>query len=82
MLLEEQMLLVRLLFAVDRQGSAATTALMAAATITSIGANVGNTWGVAVAADTTNGRPAITVTGEAGKTIRWVANVRMTTVAN
>ena len=55
---------------------------MAAATITSIGANVGNTWGVAVAADTTNGRPAITVTGEAGKTIRWVANVRMTTVAN
>lgn len=39
-------------------------------------------WDVTVTNDTTNGRPAITVTGEASKTIRWVAYVRATQVEN
>ena len=36
-----------------------------------------STWSVAVTADATNNRLAITVTGEASKTIRWVATVDM-----
>ena len=39
-----------------------------------------STWSVAVTADSTNNRLAITVTGEAGKTIRWVASVDMAEV--
>ena len=38
------------------------------------------TWSVAVTADATNNRLAITVTGEADKTIRWVATVEMAEV--
>ncbi|MGD8374065.1 MAG: hypothetical protein PVI21_04370 [Candidatus Woesebacteria bacterium] len=38
------------------------------------------TWTVAVTADSTNNRLAITVTGEAAKTIRWVATVEMAEV--
>jgi hypothetical protein len=39
-----------------------------------------STWTVAVTADTSNQRLAITVTGEAGKTIRWVATVDLVEV--
>lgn len=39
-----------------------------------------STWTVAVTADTGNQRLAITVTGEAGKTIRWVASVDLVEV--
>jgi len=39
-------------------------------------------WDYTVTADTTNGRPKITVTGEAGKTIRWTAFIRTTEVSN
>jgi hypothetical protein len=35
----------------------------------------GSAWSVAVTADSTNNRLAVTVTGEAGKTIRWAASV-------
>jgi hypothetical protein len=36
------------------------------------------TWVVALTADTTNGGLAITVTGQAATTIRWVAQIRTT----
>ena len=39
-----------------------------------------STWNIAITADTTNNRLAITATGEAGKTIRWVATVDMAEV--
>jgi hypothetical protein len=39
-----------------------------------------STWSVAFAADTTNGGLKITVTGQAGKTIRWVARIMSTEV--
>lgn len=39
-----------------------------------------STWSVAVTADSTNNRLAVTVTGEAAKTIRWVASVEMVEV--
>ena len=39
-----------------------------------------STWSVAVTADTVNQRLAITVTGEAGKTIRWVASADLVEV--
>lgn len=35
-------------------------------------------WAVTVTADTTNGRPALKVTGEALKTIRWVVRLEVT----
>jgi Head domain of trimeric autotransporter adhesin len=40
-----------------------------------------STWTVSVTADTTNNRLAITATGEAAKTIRWVATLDLTEVA-
>lgn len=39
-----------------------------------------STWTVAVTADTSNQRLAVTVTGEAGKTIRWAASVDLVEV--
>jgi hypothetical protein len=69
-------------FAIRRGASAATTALIGSATKTVIGQDTGTTtWDVGVTADTTNGRPTIAVTGEAAKTIRWVANIRVTKVS-
>lgn len=44
-----------------------------------LGENVA-AWDAAVVADTTNGALAVRVTGEAAKTIRWVATVRATQV--
>lgn len=60
---------------IDRNGSAATTALVGTPTVTVIGEDIA-AWNVSVTADTVNGGPRILVTGEAGKTIRWVAFVR------
>lgn len=69
-------------FAIRRGSSAANTALIGSATKTVIGEDTNaTTWDVSVTADTTNGRPNISVTGEASKTIRWVANIRMTKVS-
>jgi hypothetical protein len=68
-------------FAIKRGANAAATTLMGSPTATLIAQDSGaSAWAVAVTADTTNGRPAIGITGEASKTIRWVANVRMTKV--
>jgi hypothetical protein len=68
-------------FAIRSGAAAANTALIGSATKTVIGEDSGtSTWDVTVTADTTNGRPNISVTGEAAKTIRWVANIRMTKV--
>jgi len=69
-------------FAIRRGTSAANTALLGSATKTVIGEDTGTSiWDVVVTADTTNGRPNISVTGEASKTIRWVAHIRMTKVS-
>lgn len=39
-------------------------------------------WDVALTADTTNGSIKLNVTGEAAKTIRWVATIQTTEVTN
>ena len=67
---------------VIKQGAnAASTALVGSATVTSNYADAGaSTWSVAVSADTTNGCLAITVTGQASTTIRWVASIETTEV--
>lgn len=66
---------------IKRGASAASTALVGSATITSNYADAGAaSWSVAVTADTTNGGLAITVTGQAATTIRWVADVKTTEV--
>ena len=40
-----------------------------------------STWSIAISADTTNQALAVTVTGQASTTIRWVANIHATEVA-
>jgi len=66
---------------INREANAASTALVGSVTKTLIGQTAGaSTWDVSMTADTTNGRPNISVTGQAGTTIRWVGNVRMTKV--
>lgn len=66
---------------IDRQANAASTALAGA-----VSKNVVHeddaTWDANITADTTNGALLITVTGAAGKTIRWVAHVELTEVTN
>lgn len=69
-------------FGIRRGTNAASTTLVGTPVLTVIGEDTGTTgWDVTVTADTTNGRPNISVTGEAAKTIRWAANIRMTKVA-
>lgn len=60
---------------IDRNGSAATTALVGTVLSTVVAEDT-VAWDVAVDADTTNGALRIRVTGENAKTIRWVAFVR------
>lgn len=61
---------------IRRGANAAATALVAAVTPSVIAADAGAAaWVVAVTADTSNGGIAITVTGEASHTIRWVADI-------
>ena len=68
--------------AVIRRGAnAASTALVAAVTPILIAADVDAlAWTIAVTADTTNGALAVTATGEAGKSIRWVCTLESTEV--
>ena len=66
--------------AVRRGATAATTTLIGTPSIDLI-ASDGSSWTFALTADTTNGALKVTVTGEAGKTIRWVATVNTTEVA-
>jgi hypothetical protein len=58
---------------------AGTVSFAGSPTVTSIGSNAGAaTWVVAVNADNTNDRLNVRVTGEVGKTIKWLAHVRAT----
>lgn len=64
-----------------RDASAATTALTGSVSKTVI-AETNVAWDASVTADTTNGSILIQVTGEAAKTIRWVAVVKTVEVTN
>ena len=59
---------------IDRNGNAASTALVGSPTVTVLGEDTAG-WDVAVTANTTLGCLTITVTGENAKTIQWVAVV-------
>ena len=64
---------------IKRGANAASTALVGTPTVMSAYADAGAvTWAVTATADTTNGGLAITVTGQASTTIRWVAQIRTT----
>jgi hypothetical protein len=64
---------------IKRGANAASTTLVGTPTVTSMYADVGAaTWTIAVTADTTNGGLAVTFTGQAGTTIRTVAQIRTT----
>lgn len=66
---------------IKRGANAAATSIVGTATVTSNYADAGaSTWAVTATADTTNGCLAITVTGQASTTIRWVANIETTEV--
>jgi len=66
---------------IKRGANAASTVLVAAVTPTVIAQDVGAvTWVLAITADTTNGGIAVTVTGAAATTIRWVAKIETTEV--
>ena len=67
---------------IRRGANAAATAVVGTPTVTVVAQDTGTTtWTCAFTADTTNGRPAVTVTGEAAKTIRWCASANMTKVS-
>ena len=67
---------------IKRGANAASTALVGTPTVTSTYADAGaSTWVIAVTADTTNGGLAVTFTGQAGTTIRTVAQIRTTEMA-
>ena len=67
--------------AIKRGANAASTVLVAAVTPTVIAQDVGAvTWVLAITADTTNGGIAVTVTGQASTTIRWVVKIETTEV--
>ena len=66
---------------IDRQASAATTALVGTVTKTVIAEDTA-AWDVDVYVDTTLGGFSVQATGEAAKTIRWVAVVNTAEVTN
>jgi len=67
--------------AIKRGATAASTTLIAAVTPTVIAQNAGAAlWGLAITADITNGGIAVTVTGQAATTIRWVCKIETTEV--
>lgn len=66
---------------IKRGANAASTTLVAAVTPTVISQDAGAAaWVLAVTADTTNGGLAVTVTGAAATTIRWVCRLESTEV--
>jgi hypothetical protein len=66
---------------IKRGANAASTTLVAAVTPTVIAQDVAAaTWVLAITADTTNGGIAVTVTGVAATTIRWVSKIESTEV--
>lgn len=63
---------MKLEFVISRGANAASTTVRGTPVKTVITRTSGaTTWDVNITADTTNGRPAIKVTGQAAKTIRW-----------
>ncbi len=65
--------------AIKRGANAASTTMVGTPTVTMTHFDAGAaTWVVAVTADTTNGGIAVTVTGAAATTIRWVAKIETT----
>jgi hypothetical protein len=66
---------------IKRGANAASTTLVAAVTPIVIAQDVAAaTWALAITADTTNGGIAVTVTGAAATTIRWVSKIETTEV--
>jgi hypothetical protein len=66
---------------IKRGANAASTTLVAAVTPIVIAQDVAAaTWVLAITADTTNGGIAVTVTGAAATTIRWVSRIETTEV--
>lgn len=66
---------------IKRGANAASTTLVAAITPTLVAQDAGaSAWVVTVTADTTNGGLAVTVTGAAATTIRWVCKLESTEV--
>jgi hypothetical protein len=64
---------------IKRGAGVGTTAIVGTATVVSTYADAGAaTWAVTATANTTLGGLAITVTGQAATTIRWVAQIRTT----
>jgi len=64
---------------VIKRGAGVGTTALVGSTVMSAYADAGAvTWTVALSADTTNGGLAVTVTGQASTTIRWVAKVETT----
>lgn len=67
--------------AIKRGANAASTALVGTPTVTMTHNDAGASgWVVALTADTTNGGLAVTVTGQAATTIRWVCKIETTEV--
>jgi hypothetical protein len=66
---------------IKRDANASTTALIGSVSKTVI-AETNTAWDATVTADTSNGAMIITVTGEASKTIRWVATATTTEITN
>lgn len=64
-----------------RASGAATTTIQGKTSVDTI-ARANTPWKAAAVADTTNGSLKITVTGEAGKTIRWLALVETVEITN
>lgn len=64
---------------IDRNGSAATTALVGSPVVTVI-AEDNPAWNVGVIANSSSGGISVQVTGEAAKTIRWVARCTLVEV--
>jgi hypothetical protein len=65
--------------AIKRGTTAASTAIVGSVVLNVIAADAGaSAWTVAITADTTNGGIAVTVTGAAATTIRWVAKIETT----
>ena len=66
---------------IKRGAGVGTTALVGTPRIDNIGYDAGaSTWAFTLTADTTNGGLAVTVTGQASTTIRWVAKIETTEV--
>jgi hypothetical protein len=67
--------------AIERGANAASTVLVGTPRIDNIGYDsAASFWTFALTADTTNGGLQVTVTGQAGTTIRWVAKIETTEV--